>query len=182
MTPGAGAARVLEHALRHPPRLGSTRLVCVDGPSGSGKSTLAAAIERTGVAATTVLATDELLPGWDGLPSLVGRLEPVLRALAAGREGWWRRWDWQADRWDAWHRVQPGSLVVVEGVGAGAPAWADLVTTLAWVEAPRGVRLARGLRRDDQMAGRWRRWQAHEDALHVAARTRARADLRLATG
>lgn len=174
--------RVLQHALSHPGRLGAARLVCVDGPSGSGKSTLAASLARAGHPPVQVLATDEMLPGgWGGLPGLAGRVRPVLRALASGRDGWWRRWDWVADRWAEWHRVRGAGLVVLEGVGSWHPAWADLVTTAVWLEAPRDVRLARGVARDDGLAEHWRRWQVAESALHRSSLTRRHADVRLTT-
>lgn len=182
MTPAHAASAVLHHALGHGPRLGATRLVCLDGPSGSGKSTLAAAIIEATTAPVEVVAVDDLFPGWDAAADLPHRVEPVLRALAAGRQGCWRRWDWTTGRWAEWHRVRAGGLLLLEGVGAGHRGWADLTTTLAWVEAPRSMRLERGVARDDGMSERWRRWQVREDAAFAVERTRQRADLHLWTG
>ncbi len=170
---------MLEHALSRPPRLGPTRLVCLDGPSGSGKSTLAGAIAARHRA--QVLAVDELFPGWDGVAAIPRVVGALLRPMAAGGDGHWRRWDWSAGRYAEWHRVRPGGMLVIEGVGSGQRCWAPLVTTLAWVEAPRTERLRRGLLRDDGMGEHWRRWQVQEDALLTRERTRGRADLVLDT-
>ena len=41
------AAALLTEVLAGPARLGSTRLICVDGPAGSGKTTLASLLAAT---------------------------------------------------------------------------------------------------------------------------------------
>jgi hypothetical protein len=72
-------------------------------------------------------------------------------------------------------------------VGAGSADYADNITTLVWVEAPRELRLERAIARDlelhDPPGGRealrdqLERWMAHEDTLHARHRTRERADV-----
>lgn len=176
MKPGAAATRVLQHALSRPTTLGSGRLVCLDGPAGSGKTTLAAAIvERS---RGHVVHLDDLYPGWRGLPEVTGLVRLMLAALAAGRTGHYRRFDWEADAFAEWRQVPPGGLLVLEGVGSGCRAWSELTTTLAWVEAPRDVRRTRGLVRDGPDAAElWRKWAVEEDAVFARERTRTRADL-----
>lgn len=160
-----------------PPTLGAGRLVCLDGPAGSGKTTLAAALARH-APGSVVVHTDELLQGWDGLSGLSASVERLLRPLAEGRPGSWRRWDWHADGWAETHEVAPGPLLVVEGTGSWAPAIDDLVTALVWVEAPSSARLQRGLARDGEaMRPHWERWRVEEDALHARLGTRSRADV-----
>ena len=69
-------------------------------------------------------------------------------------------------------------LVVLEGVGAGHPAYGDLVTLLVWVEAPTDLRLRRGLARDgDDLEPHWLAWREAEDRLHQQEDTRRRAQL-----
>lgn len=180
--PPAAAAAVVARAESRPPTLGTGRLVCIDGLAGAGKTTLAAAIGRLRQDAV-VLATDEMLEGWRGLPGIGASIEALLRPLAAGRTGRWRRWDWYADRWAEWHEVSPVPLLVLEGVGSAAAAYADLVTTLVWVEAPRDLRLERGIARDgERMREDWERWLEDEAALHERERAQDRADLVLRTG
>lgn len=179
--PALAAAAVLAHVGAHEPTLGTGALVCVDGLAGSGKTTLAAEIGRLRRGAV-VLATDEMLEGWRGLPGLAGSIEALLRPLAEGRTGRWRRWDWYADRWAEWHEVDAPPLLVLEGVGSAAAAYDDLITTLVWVEADRGTRLARGIDRDgERMRPQWEQWLEDEAALHARERTRDRADLVLRT-
>lgn len=176
-TPEHAARRLLDHVATRPASLGDGRLICVDGPAGSGKTTLAAAVEGLAGGAT-VLHTDDLLEGWDGLLGLAATLTDVVRPLAAGRPATWRRWDWLADTWAERHTIVPGRLLVVEGVGSWAPAFADLVTALVWVEADPPTRLARGLERDgEQMRDRWLQWRRDENRMHARFRTRDHADL-----
>ncbi len=167
---------VVATTLSRAPTLHDGRLICVDGPAGSGKTTLAQ--EIAALTGAEVVHTDELLEGWSGLADLAATIDAMLRPVAAGRTGSWRRWDWHADGWAEEHAVEPAPLLVVEGVGSGAPPVADLITVLAWVEAPVDLRLARGLERDGEaMAPHWRRWMVEEDALHAADGTRDRADV-----
>jgi chloramphenicol 3-O-phosphotransferase len=159
------------------PRLGRTRLVCVDGPAGSGKTTLADAL---GVELDAqVVHLDDLYQGWGGLPSMLPRLRHwVLDPLVAGRPGRYRRWDWDADAWAEWHDVPVADALVVEGVGAAQAGVRELAVLTAWVEAPWELRLRRGVARDGGgMRPEWERWQAAEAAHFAADGTAAAADV-----
>lgn len=176
------ARSVAGQVLVAPPTLGPGRLVCIDGPAGSGKTTLSAALESA-VADTYVVHCDELLAGWRGLPGLAATIADVLAPLAAGRTSHWTRWDWAADQWAESHPVEPGGLLVLEGVGCWSPVIADLVGMLVWVEAGSDLRLERGMARDgEQMRPQWEQWRIEEDALFAALGTRTAADLVVVTG
>ena len=177
MTPTDAAALLLEVAESRPPTLGTGRLVCVDGPAGSGKTTLADAVAalRPG---TPVIHMDDLYDGWEGLPHLTDQLGGLLRPLSTGTRGTYRRYDWHAGQYAETVTVTPGPLLVLEGVGSGSRAHADLTTALAWVWAPAGLRLRRGLERDGEaLADRWRQWMADEDRYLAQEQVEARADL-----
>lgn len=176
------AARlVLGLALQRPARLGGTRLVCVDGGAGSGKSTLAEAlVEEAGRNGSAHLVhLDDLLDGWEGLFEVAGSLaEQVLEPVRSGRPGRYRRYDWHARGFAEEHLVPPTDVLVVEGVGSGAAAYASLVTLLVWVEAPAHLRLARGLARDGEaLRPQWERFMADEERLFAREHTRERADV-----
>ena len=171
------AALLIDVAERRAPTLGAGRLVCVDGPAGSGKTTLAAAVAalRPG---TRVLHMDDLYDGWDGLPHITGQLAGLLRPLALGQNGSYRRYDWDAGRYAETVAVPPVPLLVLEGVASGSRAHADLTTALAWVWAPAELRLRRGLERDGEaLADRWRQWMVDEELLHTRDAVAERADL-----
>ncbi len=187
MTDPAAAAVLLELALATPCRLGpggdrSGRLVAIDGPAGSGKTTVAAALAQlAGVAGlhVSVVATDDVLRGWDGLAELGPRLRAeVVEPLLAGSDGAYRRYDWHTRRTAETVVVPLVDLVVLEGVGSGHPGYADALAALAWVEAPAALRRARGLARDgEELAAYWDAFVPDEDLLHHRERTRERADL-----
>jgi uridine kinase len=171
------AAQVATRVLAGPPTLGTGRLVCIDGPAGAGKTTLSAHLAEV-VPGAQVVHCDELLRGWRGLPGLGATVEELLRPLASGRVGRWRRWDWHADGWAETHDVAPGGLLVLEGVGSWSPGIADLVGALVWVEAASCVRLDRGIARDgEQMRPQWEQWRLDEDALFTRLGTREHADV-----
>lgn len=172
--------RVLDHLTSQPATLGHGRLVAIDGPAGSGKTTLAATVaSRTGA---LVVHMDDLYPGWDGMRKVEPVVLKLLAPLRDGMTGYYRRYDWVAGEYLETHHVDPGAVLVLEGVGAGSPAWAELVTTLVWVEAERDERLRRGLARDGAAAeDHWRRWMAEEVEMFRDHRTRERADVVVTT-
>lgn len=173
----ASPSELLARTLAAPPTLGDGRLICVDGLAGSGKTTLARSLAALAPEAV-VLSTDEMLEGWRGLPGLGRSIEALLRPLAGGRPGTWRRWDWHAGDWAESVTVPPTPLLVLEGVGSAAASYDDLVTLLVWMEADRDVRLERGLARDGEgLRAHWLTWLEDEAALHAREDTRARADV-----
>lgn len=164
------------------------KVMAVDGPSGSGKTDLALAtaveLRRRGQP-VLVVHLDDLYPGWDGLDVGVQRLlDGVLHPYVRGEPALHvARWDWARGRDGEVTRVpvpDPAPLLLVEGVGAGARACAELVSLLVWVEAPDDVRKARALARDGQdFAAHWDAWAAAEQAHFGRERTRERADMRV---
>jgi uridine kinase len=176
------AADVLELARSRPPTLGGHRLVCVDGPAGAGKTTLATALADLAGEAR-VVHMDDLFEGWAGLPTVDAQLDTLLRPLADGRPGSYRRYDWLRGAWAETVTVPPGPLLVLEGVGSGSLVVADLATVLVWVDAPYDVRMRRGIERDgDAFAPYWEMWAAEEAEHFARHRTRERADLVIDAG
>lgn len=121
-------------------------LVGIGGHGGAGKSTLAAL-----VSGAQVVGTDEF---WDGSGFELTRLrreaiEPLLRGVPAA----YQAYDWRERRPAAEVRtVRPEGVVVVEGVCALHRMLRDAYDVRVWVDAPRAVRLARGVARDGEAA------------------------------
>jgi uridine kinase len=178
----AAATRLAALVATAPALVGTTRLVCVDGPAGSGKTTLAdSLVRRLRAAATTVelLHMDDVYEGWAGLDvGMATVATSVVLPLQAGRAGRYRRFDWHREEFAEEHRVRPVGVLVVEGVGSGGAAYADVTSLLVWVTAPSAVRLERGVARDgEHLRERWLAWRAAEDAMFERERTRERADV-----
>jgi predicted kinase len=175
-SPPEVARVVVELAATRPPTCGDTRVVCVDGPAGSGKTTLSAAIAE--LVGAQVVHIDHLMDGWEGVLSTGGQLEAVLRPLAAGEPGSYQKYNWHLGRYDRVVPVAVADWLVVEGVGAGNPVVADLVTVLVWVEVEDRLRFERGMERDGvEAADHWRRFMAAEVDLFADHGTRDRAEV-----
>ncbi|WP_425303547.1 uridine kinase family protein, partial [Nocardia wallacei] len=98
--------------------------------------------------------------------------------LAEDRPGRYQRYDWGLRRRAEWHDVEPGGVLILEGVSAARAAVRDRLSLAIWVQTSREVRLARGLERDGAQAlPLWQEWMAAEDAHFAADRTREYADV-----
>lgn len=157
---------------------GPVRLVGVDGCGGAGKTTfaqrLSAAANHCPVVHTDDFASyDEPLAWWPRMERDV--VEPLLRGDAAT----FHPYDWVARRpADETITVRPAPLVVIEGVGATRSAWRDALALRIWVDAPRDVRLRRGLERDGaHMLEFWQWWMAQEDDYVATEQPLAHADV-----
>jgi uridine kinase len=179
-TPGSpheAARLVLDLAADRPPTLGTTRLVSIDGPAGAGKSTLAATITELEPTAH-VVHMDDLYDGWTGLADVTRQLSTLVRPLAMGKPGFYRRYDWHRAEFVETVDVEPPPLLVLEGVGSGRAELGTLITVLVWVTAPRELRRERGLSRDGAaFAPQWDGWMRQEDAHFADQRTAERADV-----
>jgi uridine kinase len=168
---------VLAAAIRSatPPAGVATAIVAVDGAGGAGKSTLAERLSDA-LGGVPVVHTDDFA-SWDNpvewWPALIER---VLRPLAAGELARYTPSAWGGPpKPDV--VIEPGGIVIVEGVTASRAAFRPYLTYSIWVEAPRELRLQRGIDRDgEEMREQWVAWMAAEDEYIAAERPAERAD------
>lgn len=161
-------------------------MLAIDGPSGAGKSTLAAQVVaglrargcRTELVSTDAFATwDDPVSWWPRL------LDGVLRPLAAGRPGAYRRMDWTTGvpRPGALVRVAVPDVLVLEGVSSGRASARPLLSHLCWVDGgSAAARLARTVARDGAAArAELARWQRFEHGWFAVDGPSAAAGTRL---
>ena len=122
---------------------------------------------------------DDLYEGWSGLATIATRIEhELLPALAAGRPGSIRRWDWAAGRLGSELAVPVVDALILEGVGSYARAYDEHISLLVWVEAPDDLRKKHALDRDGGVfEPYWDQWAADEERVHAREGTRERADV-----
>lgn len=77
-----------------------------------------------------------------------------------------------------WVTVDPHDFVILEGVTASRAAFRPYLAYKIWVDAPRDLRLRRGIERDGESAReQWKEWMESEDRYIEAERPREHADL-----
>jgi uridine kinase len=141
------------------------RVVAVDGRGGSGKTTFAGRLATAlGDRAHVFHTDDALAKGWREVTGYWDQLDAVLSDLATGSPATYRRYDWDADRLGGAVTLPVPAVLVVEGV-ASLGATAGRRTLGVLVDAPRELRLARGVARDGAaLRPQWQRWMTLEDA------------------
>jgi uridine kinase len=153
------------------PRRSATLLVGVDGAGGSGKSTLAATLSDK------IVAMDDFITApweWFDFDRL---LRDVLEPLQRDEQARYQRLDWNDGELKEWLHIEPGGIVVVEGVAALDVRLRPAYDCHIWVETPREICLERGLARDGPDAlPLWEAWSAKEEQYWSEQRPRGSAD------
>jgi uridine kinase len=153
------------------PRHCATLLVGIDGAGGAGKSTLAATLTEKTVATDDFIAAPWEWYDFDRLRREV--LEPLQRDEPAR----YRRMDWEDGELKEWHDVEPGGVVVVEGVAALDSSLRAAYDYRIWVETPQEICFERGLERDGADAlPLWDAWSKKEHRYWADQRPRDSAD------
>jgi uridine kinase len=152
MFPGGSAGRVADAASGWLAGRPGMLVVAIDGPGASGKTTIAAAAAAATGAA--MVHTDDFFRDprgpRDAPRSLAGYYDwrrlraEALEPLRARRRAAFRRFDWErGSGLDGTVSVEPGDLILLEGVFAAAPELADLVDRSVFVDTPEPERLRR---------------------------------------
>ena len=132
--------------------------VGIGGHGGAGKTSLARAVPGA-----EIVSTDEF---WDGREFELSRLRrEVFDQLVSGQTARFASFDWVAKEARGERVVVPEGIVVVEGVCALHRLFRDDYDLRVWIEAPRDVRLERGVARDGEAArSTWEEiWMPMED-------------------
>jgi uridine kinase len=142
----------------------------VDGFGGAGKTTFAARIAEA-VPRATVVHVDDFARPWIAEWDFDRFGADVVAPLLAGRPARYQRFDWPTETLAEWYELQPGQVIVSEGVSSTRPETGVPWALTVWVEAPRDVRLQRALDRDGpELMPRWLDdWMPSEQAWAARA-------------
>jgi uridine kinase len=162
-----------------PPAGMSTSVVAVDGYGGAGKSTLAALVAellRAEGLRVDIVHTDDFASADNPLNWWPRLIAQVLAPLRDGTRARYQRYDWDTRSLAEWITIEPGGLILLEGVSASRNAFQPYLSLAVWVETPADERLRRGLERDGEQAReQWLRWMSDEVAWGESERPWARA-------
>jgi uridine kinase len=151
--------------------------VAIDGCGGAGKTTLATRLAAE-LPGSIVIHGDDFTSGWEGDFDHARLRSEVLDPLSDRRHARYQRYDWDSGQLAEWVDLHRPSVLLVEGVTVLHEDLGDPWDVRVWVEAPREVRLERGLARDGKAAlPKWQEWMAAEDAYVEAQAPQARADV-----
>jgi uridine kinase len=157
------------------PRCGRFRVVAIDGPAGAGKTTLAAAV--AGALGAAVLHMDDLYAGWTGLRAGIELAHTAaLQPLSLGRTVAVPTFDWERDQYVSLTPLNVKSVLIVEGVGAGALGLEEHVSVLVFVDGPESSRKVRAVGRGgEDFDTHWDAWASLEAQYWTSDRPRERA-------
>lgn len=130
------------------------------------------------VACSLVLHTDDFASPTNPINWWPRLVSEVLEPLSRNQPARYHRTDWGNPDHQQWGEVIPAEFVILEGVTASREAFQPFLTYSVWIETPRELRLARGLKRDGEEArAHWEEWMAGEDNYAKREKPRERADL-----
>ncbi len=166
---------------RRPARLGTVRLVAVDGPSGAGKTTFARRLTTVLTNAgrrVEVVHTDDLLDGWEDQFTFWPRLEQgVLAPLARGEPGRYPVYDWVRGCFGGNLYVPVPDVLILDGATSAREDGYPRLSLSVFLTADREVRWERALARDGPaIEAPLRRWMAAEEEYFARAGTARSAD------
>ena len=169
---------------------GRTTLVAIDGLGGAGKSTLAAEVSEAIEDVAIVGVDDFYRPMADAERAQLGPKEgydryfdwerlrdAVLVPLSAESRSRHRRYDWATGKLDEWHEVEPGGIVIVEGVYSTRPELRPYFGITIYVDTPREQQLGRMLTRMYEDISWVENWMAAEDWYLEQMRPKEHVDL-----
>jgi uridine kinase len=167
------------------------RLIAIDGPSAAGTTTLGHVLESELLAG--LIPSDDFYRDideqrrWDLTPAEGVELyfdwqrlrDEALRPLLAGAAAHYRPFSWVPGGGLSDHvvTISPARTILVEGVYASRPEFADLIDLSVLVQTPEPERHRRMLERAHGNDAWWSRWAAAENLYFATIRPPESFDL-----
>lgn len=124
-----------------------TLLIAIDGRGGSGKSTLAEKLKQNLPNASIVHLDDFAYPKTDR----ERLLNQVISPLKENRPAKYQRFDWGTKQLAEWHEIEPGGIVIIEGVSTLHDILYKHYDFRIWIECPAEIGFRRGVERDKKV-------------------------------
>lgn len=124
-----------------------TVIIAIDGRAGSGKSTLAEKIKQALSNVTVVHLDDFDYPNTDRERLITHVIIP----LKENKHARYQRFDWDTRQLAEWHEIEPGGIVIIEGVSSLHDILYKQFDFKIWIECPAEIGLKRGLERDKKV-------------------------------
>jgi uridine kinase len=123
---------------------GQTLLLAIDGRGGSGKSTIAERLQER-LESAVVVHLDDFVSETVERQRL---LQQVILPLKVGQPIRYQRFDWTTRSLAEWTDLEPGDVLIIEGVSTLHPDLRAHFDIAVWLECPAEVGFRRGLARD----------------------------------
>lgn len=128
-----------------------TLLVAIDGRGGSGKSTLANKLKESLENVAVVHLDDFAYPM--GGADRQRLLDQVILPLKENKVAKYQKRDFKTKELTTWHEIQPGGIVIIEGVITLHDLLEKYYDFKIWIECPAELGFQRGLKRDKEEYG-----------------------------
>lgn len=162
----------------------NTFLIAIDGRGGSGKSTLAEMLKKK-LRDATMLHLDDInypINEIDREKIQKQILEPLIRNKLAK----YQIYDYKNKKLGDWVEINPGGIVIIEGVSIFHNDLRSYFDFKIWVECPAEIGFKRGVVRELELTGKdttknWLRFMPEEEKYIQAQKPQEQADFTIYT-
>jgi uridine kinase len=129
-----------------------TLIIGIDGYGGSGKSTIAKFLKEN-LSGAVIVEMDDFYSPELKRADYARVNEQVLELLVNDLSASYQIYDWKLDSLTEFKKIDPGGIVIIEGVYSTHKDFADKYDVKIWVNCPQEVGAKRGIERDKMMYG-----------------------------
>jgi uridine kinase len=158
-----------------------TLLIGIDGLGGSGKTTLSETLKEN-LGDVTIVQLDDFYSPELNRVDRDRVLEQVLLPLENDAAARYQIFDWRSNALKDWRAIEPGGIVIIEGVSALHSDFAEKYDFRIWIHCPPEAGFKRGVARDKARdsvdnTDKWLNvWMPQEKEYVESQRPQLRAD------
>jgi uridine kinase len=133
--------------VKHIQKRNQTLLIGIDGLGGAGKTMLSEAL-RDNLPNVSIVQLDDFYSPELNRADRNCVLEQVLLPLEKDAAAKYQIFDWRSNTLTDWHTIEPGGIVIIEGVSALHSDFAEKYDFKIWIDCSPEVGFKRGVERD----------------------------------